>query len=81
MKIHYFDPSAWIKRHFQETGSEAITELFRTPLTAACCRLGLVEMIATVSRKCHQESLASWKRRSNWGPGWAANRGPPVSKE
>ena len=59
MKIHYFDPSAWIKRHFQEIGSEAIIRLFRTPLAAACRRLGLVEMIATVSRKCQQESPAN----------------------
>jgi predicted nucleic acid-binding protein len=57
MIIHYFDPSAWIKRHFEEVGSEAVNDLFRTTTIAACCRLGLIEMTATISRKSHAESL------------------------
>lgn len=57
MTVHYFDPSAWIKRHFEEVGSEAVNALFRTPVEAACCRLGLVEMIATIARKSWRESL------------------------
>ena len=57
MSIHYFDPSAWIKRHFQEAGSEAVNDLFRTTTKAACCRLGLVEMTATIVRKSYGESL------------------------
>ena len=57
MTIHYFDPSAWVKRHFQELGSEAVSALFRANVSAACCRLGLLEMIATIARKGHGESL------------------------
>ena len=57
MIVHYVDPSAWIKRHFQEPGSDAVGELFRTAASVACCRLGLVEMIATIARKSRAESL------------------------
>jgi hypothetical protein len=53
------DPSAWIKRHFQEAGSEEVNELFRTTESAACCRLGLVEMTQTIVRKSHGELLAA----------------------
>ena len=59
MTLHYLDPSAWIKRHFHEPGSEAIGDLFRTINTAACCRLGLVEMLATIIRKSRAVSLES----------------------
>jgi len=40
MTVHYFDPSAWIKRHFQEVGSEEVNDPFRKTESAACCRLG-----------------------------------------
>ena len=53
MTIHYMDPSAWVKRHFQETGSDAVRALLAIPVRAAC--LGVVEMLATVARKCAQE--------------------------
>lgn len=57
MSVHYFDPSAWVKRHFQEEGSEAVNTLFRASPKAACSRLGVVEMVATVARKSQRESL------------------------
>lgn len=60
MTHHYFDPSAWIKRHFQEPGSETVSALFRAAEAggaAACCRLGLIEMVATIARKAHGEAL------------------------
>ncbi len=28
MTVYYFDPSAWVKRHFQEAGSEACQRWF-----------------------------------------------------
>lgn len=59
MNIHYMDPSAWVKRHFHEAGSDAMNALFRLPVTAACSALGIVEMIATVARKCGQQSVAT----------------------
>jgi uncharacterized protein len=58
MTIHYFDPSAWVKRHFQEAGSEEVIALFRAQVAAACCRLGVVEMIATVARKSSEVPIA-----------------------
>lgn len=57
MNVRYFDPSAWIKRYFQEEGSESVTALFRDSDSVACCRLGYIEMAATIARKCHYESL------------------------
>ena len=51
MTGHYIDPSAWVKRHFREAGSEAVNALFRIPVDGACCSIGLVEMLATVARK------------------------------
>jgi predicted nucleic acid-binding protein len=57
MSVHYFDPSVWIKRHFQEIGSDAVNALFRAGVEAACCRLGVLEMVATVAGKGHGESL------------------------
>jgi hypothetical protein len=57
MTIHYMDPSAWIKRHFQEAGSDSVNALFRLRFEPACCRLGLIEMLATVARKSLQVSL------------------------
>jgi predicted nucleic acid-binding protein len=57
MTVHYFDPSAWVKRHFQEPGSAAVNALFSIPVDAACCRLGVLEMLATVARKCSQTSV------------------------
>lgn len=58
MTLHYLDPSAWVKRHFHEQGSQAITDLFHTgSFQPACCRLGLVEMIATVARKSHRDTI------------------------
>lgn len=49
--IHYFDPSAWIKRYIREPGSDAVNALFSASVQPACCRLGLIEMIATVARR------------------------------
>lgn len=59
MTVHYIDPSAWVKRHFQEAGSESVNALFRASIDAACCQLGLVEMLATVVRKCSQSAVES----------------------
>lgn len=57
MRIYYFDPSAWIKRHFEEAGSETVAALFRASVEAACCRLGLIEMVATVARKSSRDPI------------------------
>jgi predicted nucleic acid-binding protein len=51
MTVHYLDPSAWAKRHFAETGSQAIRALFRGAIQPACSRLGVIEMVAAISRR------------------------------
>lgn len=58
MTIHYFDPSAWAKRHFEETGSTAVSDLFRKQIVAACCEIGLPEMKAAIARKAQGDSIA-----------------------
>lgn len=56
--IYYLDPSAWVKRYFEEAGSEAMRALFRASIDAACCRLGVVEIVATIARKSSQASIS-----------------------
>ncbi len=51
MNWHYLDPSAWVKRFYREPGSDAVNALFRTMPRFACSNFGLIEMLATISRK------------------------------
>ncbi len=47
----YLDASAWVKRYHQEAGTIRVLDLFASNLLLACSPLGLVEVIATLSRK------------------------------
>ncbi len=51
MIFYYLDASAWIKRHYQETGTTWVQELFARNQAIACASLGLIEVIATLARK------------------------------
>ncbi len=51
MIYHYLDASAWVKRYYQEIGSDWIHNFFARNPTIACATLGLVEVIATFARK------------------------------
>jgi predicted nucleic acid-binding protein len=57
MSFHYLDPSAWVKRHFQEQGSDIVNALFDADTDFACSRLGLLEATAAILRKSRQLSL------------------------
>ena len=51
MKVDYLDASAWVKRYYQEPGTEATQALFIEGAVLACASLGPVEVLATLSRK------------------------------
>lgn len=51
MIYYYLDASAWIKRFYQETGTAWLQGLFAQNPPMACASLGLVEVMATLSRK------------------------------
>lgn len=57
MTLHYLDRSAWIKRYFNESGSASMRTLFDGRATLACCRLGLLEVVAAISRRAHHEGI------------------------
>jgi predicted nucleic acid-binding protein len=51
LKVDYLDASAWVKRYYQEPGTEATQALFVEGAVLACASLGPVEVLATLSRK------------------------------
>jgi predicted nucleic acid-binding protein len=51
MILYYLDSSAWVKRYFQETGSEAVDLLFEQRPVLACSPLGLIEVGSAMARK------------------------------
>lgn len=59
MIFHYLDASAWVKRYYQESGTDWIQNLFAQNETLVCASLGLVEVMATLSRKRKAREIAS----------------------
>ncbi|MDA0267490.1 MAG: type II toxin-antitoxin system VapC family toxin [Cyanobacteria bacterium] len=51
MKLCYLDASAWVKRYYQESGTQATQALFAEGSILACASLGFIEVLATLSRK------------------------------
>jgi len=49
--VYYLDASAWVKRYYQELGTIWLQSLFAQNPTFACATLGLIEVVATLSRK------------------------------
>jgi len=52
MMVYYLDSSAWVKRYFEEGGSDWIDGLFEEDHLLSCSTLGLIEVRATAARKC-----------------------------
>lgn len=50
MSLNYLDASAWVKRYFEEPGSEALDRMFEEG-TVASSSLGYVEVAAAVARQ------------------------------
>lgn len=51
MIFYYLDASAWVKRYYQETGTNWVQDLFAQNRMIACATLGLIEVMATLARK------------------------------
>jgi predicted nucleic acid-binding protein len=49
--LYYLDSSAWVKRYFEEAGSEVVDGLFSQSETLGCSPLGLVEVGSAMARK------------------------------
>ena len=49
--LYYLDSSAWVKRYFEEIGSEVVEGLFSQSETLGCSPLGLVEVGSAMARK------------------------------
>ena len=58
MIVYYLDASAWVKRYCQELGTIWLQSLFAQNLTFACATLGLVEVVATLARKCKARQIS-----------------------
>lgn len=52
MMTYYLDSSAWVKRYFEEVGSDWVDGLFEGADLLSCSTLGLIEVRATAARKC-----------------------------
>ena len=52
MTFLYLDASAWVKRYYRERGSERLRGLLSGDEPRACSVLGVVEVVATLARKC-----------------------------
>lgn len=65
MKVYYLDASAWVKRYYQEPGTQKVQALFDGGAALACASLGLIEVLATLSRKykARQISRAQLQRQ------------------
>lgn len=59
MICYYLDPSAWVKRYCQESGSEEVQALFTPEAILACATLGEVEVAATLARKRRAGEIAA----------------------
>jgi predicted nucleic acid-binding protein len=51
MTLLYLDASAWVKRHFQEDGSDWVNQQFEKGMLMGASTLGLIEVAATCARK------------------------------
>ncbi|MDN3515100.1 MAG: type II toxin-antitoxin system VapC family toxin [Candidatus Brocadia sp.] len=51
MIVYYLDASVWVKRYYQEDGTSWVQGLFIPRQVLACSSLGMIEVMATLSRK------------------------------
>lgn len=61
MIIYYLDASAWVKRYYQEMGTQWVQGLFIRGETIGCATLGMIEVIATLSRKHKAREITAFQ--------------------
>jgi predicted nucleic acid-binding protein len=62
LTVHYLDASAWVKRHFQEEGSDRIRRLFQRNEALSSSWLGYVEVSATIARQSGARKIGEAQR-------------------
>ncbi len=63
MRVHYLDSSAWVKRYFQEIGSDRVHGLFNGSEALAGSWLGCVEVSAAIARQAVARRIDGIRRR------------------
>ncbi|MCX6625644.1 MAG: type II toxin-antitoxin system VapC family toxin [Acidobacteria bacterium] len=68
MMVYYLDSSAWVKRYFNERGSDWVDGLFEEGHLLSCSTLGLIEVTATAARKCAAGAIdaAGFTETKDW---------------
>ena len=73
MIVYYLDASAWVKRYYQEDGTSWVQNVFTHKQALACSSLGMIEVMATLSRKrkaleinLSQFKLKAWELEDDW---------------
>lgn len=61
MIIYYLDASAWVKRYYQEVGTQWVQGLFIRGETIGCATLGMIEVIVTLSRKHKAREITAFQ--------------------
>jgi predicted nucleic acid-binding protein len=56
MMLHYLDSSAWVKRYFDESGSDWVDSLFEEDRLLSGSTLGLIEVLATAARAAQHQA-------------------------
>jgi predicted nucleic acid-binding protein len=67
VRVHYLDSSVWVKRYFEERGSERVHELFRGKEALASSWLGCVEVSAAIARQAGARRIDEATRRQMEG--------------
>ena len=49
--LFYLDASAWVKRYYNESGTDWIERIFGEGRLFACSTLGMVEVVGVLARK------------------------------
>jgi predicted nucleic acid-binding protein len=68
MMLHYLDSSAWVKRYFEESGSDWVDGLFEEDCLLSGSTLGLIEVQATAARRCAAGAMdaAAFAETKRW---------------
>lgn len=66
MILYYLDASAWVKRYYLEEGTPLVQNLFTHNQVMACTSLGMIEVMATLSRKrkAREITLSQFKQKT-----------------
>lgn len=66
MILYYLDASAWVKRYYLEDGTIWVQTLFSHNQIMTCATLGMIEVMATLSRKrkAREITISQFKQKA-----------------